>query len=531
MKSILLICTLLICAIGQAQTFSTSTAINIVETNVEYCSPITVTGLTQNLNCGTPMALRSVCIRIDHTFTSDLDIYLKSPNGTSVELTTDNGSLGDNYGQGATSTCFNMASTSNVTAGAAPFIAGPYLPEGNLNTFNTNVSGNGAWNLCVTDDSGGDTGTLISWSLEFGAPLGSPCATTTTNPVDPGTSTSAPIIPTACATATYNIPINALVKFYDDGGPGGNPCSETTVANGNFCNCGCQTITTICAPTGGFIIADFLEMAMFNTNSAFDWMVIYDGPTTSGTILFDNRVGGPNNVLGDCGKGPGYLGFCSTSRCLTFQFYASSVVNRAGWDANVYSTTVQCVVPLSIDLADFSIDCNETSRLVRWTTASEKNTDYFVVQFSSDGLAWADVAKVNANGTSNKVQNYNVRDLKSKGNGYYRLVEYELNGTNHVADMRYSECTSSFENSVTVFPNPVTNELSIQIESAEILGSSKIRIVDMNGIEVFSDQIQVDMMVQSFNFDKMKLANGTYLLHVEAANFALKPLRFIVIND
>jgi len=97
-------------------------------------------------------------LNITHTYTGDLDISLKSPMNTSVDLTSDNGGGGDNL----TNTIFNDGCTP-ITGGTPPY-AGCYGPEVSLSTF-LNQPINGTWTLVVADDAGGDTGSLSSWSL------------------------------------------------------------------------------------------------------------------------------------------------------------------------------------------------------------------------------------------------------------------------------------------------------------------------------------------------------------------------------
>ena len=63
--------------------------------------------------------------RIVHTFDADLDIYLVHPDATVVELSTDNGSLGDNY----VNTVLDDEAATSITTGSAPF-TGSYRPEG-----------------------------------------------------------------------------------------------------------------------------------------------------------------------------------------------------------------------------------------------------------------------------------------------------------------------------------------------------------------------------------------------------------------
>jgi len=108
----------------------------------------------------------NVTLNIMHTWDSDLDVYLTSPSGTVVELFTDVGSSGDNF----VNTTFDDEAATSIVAGTAPF-TGSYRPEGLLAGFD-GEDPNGTWTLSVTDDAGGDQGTLNSWSIaiETGEP-------------------------------------------------------------------------------------------------------------------------------------------------------------------------------------------------------------------------------------------------------------------------------------------------------------------------------------------------------------------------
>jgi subtilisin-like proprotein convertase family protein len=105
-----------------------------------------------------------VVVDIAHTWTADVDIYLISPAGTSVELTTDNGSSGDHY----TDTVFDDEAADSITAGAPPY-TGSFQPEGSLSVLDGEPIA-GTWTLQVIDDSGGIDGTLESWSLLITVP-------------------------------------------------------------------------------------------------------------------------------------------------------------------------------------------------------------------------------------------------------------------------------------------------------------------------------------------------------------------------
>jgi subtilisin-like proprotein convertase family protein len=107
-------------------------------------------------------------LNVSHKSDDQLDIFLIGPDGTRVELTTDNGGSGDNY----TTTTFDDEAGTAITAGAAPF-NGSYRPEGPLSAFDGKRL-NGTWTLEITDDTAGTAGKLNSWSLIVTGPSGSP---------------------------------------------------------------------------------------------------------------------------------------------------------------------------------------------------------------------------------------------------------------------------------------------------------------------------------------------------------------------
>ena len=105
----------------------------------------------------------NVTITISHDWNNDLDIFLISPSGTTVELSTDNGNDDDdNY----TSTVFDQEATTSITSGASPF-TGTFIPEGDLSLLYGQMSA-GNWTLSVDDDFGfADGGQIIDFTLEL----------------------------------------------------------------------------------------------------------------------------------------------------------------------------------------------------------------------------------------------------------------------------------------------------------------------------------------------------------------------------
>jgi uncharacterized repeat protein (TIGR01451 family) len=146
---------------GQQVDQNTPVAIRDVST-VETAIP--VSGITAALT-----RVR-VSLHLTHTYTSDLDIFLVGPDGTTVELSSDNGGSADNYGSACSPqnsrTTFDDAAATAITAGTAPFV-GTFRPEQSLAAFvgKSGSAVNGTWTLRISDDLGGDVGVLRCMSL------------------------------------------------------------------------------------------------------------------------------------------------------------------------------------------------------------------------------------------------------------------------------------------------------------------------------------------------------------------------------
>ncbi len=132
----------------------------------------------------------NVVLNIEHTYVSDLIVYLISPNGTRVELFSGVGSSGDNF----EGTILDDDADILINDGEAPF-TGSYQPEGNLlDFFGSNP--HGVWQLEVADSASDDEGYLYSWGLII-----EPC------PVPPAASNPSPV------NGITDLPVNICLSW------------------------------------------------------------------------------------------------------------------------------------------------------------------------------------------------------------------------------------------------------------------------------------------------------------------------------
>ncbi len=122
-------------------------------------------GLVGNQAMINPLLDVNVTINIEHTATVDLEVFLVSPGGTEIELTTRNGNFDDDY----TETTFDDVAALGIVDGTAPF-TGRFRPEELLEGLN-GPSPFGTWTLRVQDVENIFTGNLLDWTLEIHTPL------------------------------------------------------------------------------------------------------------------------------------------------------------------------------------------------------------------------------------------------------------------------------------------------------------------------------------------------------------------------
>lgn len=140
---------------GYVITATDTPIVILAETATTYNSTIQV---TENL----PITDVNVKVNIQHEWVRDLELFLVSPKGTSVVLTSNNGlDNAKNY----TNTVFDQQATDSITKGTAPF-TGAFIPEGDLSVLNGELSA-GIWTLKVTDLFDTDGGRIEEFTLEF----------------------------------------------------------------------------------------------------------------------------------------------------------------------------------------------------------------------------------------------------------------------------------------------------------------------------------------------------------------------------
>lgn len=99
---------------------------------------------------------------------------------------------------------------------------------------------------------------------------------------------------------------------------------------------------------------------------------------------------------------------------------------------------------------------------LEWKTASEKNTESFIVEWSVDGHNWSAIDTVAAVGNSVEEQTYRITHYDPAfGNNYYRLYILDFDGTYEYSNVAVVTFDKDISFSMNMYPNPTKDEMHI----------------------------------------------------------------------
>ncbi len=172
---------------------------------------------------------------------------------------------------------------------------------------------------------------------------------------------------------------------------------------------------------------------------------------------------------------------------------------------------------LPITLADFSGKESGDAILLEWSTLSEKNFHYFILQRSTDGINHTQIANIEGFGNSDVVRNYSYIDKNaSLGIVYYRLISVDYDGYSETFDpisVKFNGGDNA--DAIQVYPNPIfRNELTVKYLP---MGDETVEIAlfDHTGNALFRSAVSESITIETEDLKPgmyyLKISNGQTL--------------------
>jgi hypothetical protein len=169
--------------------------------------------------------------------------------------------------------------------------------------------------------------------------------------------------------------------------------------------------------------------------------------------------------------------------------------------------------PLPISLIKFTADKISEKVKLNWVTATEINNDKFIIERSADGENFELVAEVKGAGNSREINSYNVVDAAPlKGTSYYRLTQVDFNG----ASETFAPVAVNMSGKLhlaTVQSNTEAGNIDLNIYSPSATSTS-IRVTDLSGRTIASQQVNLVEGYQSVNINTNNLSSGIHIIQI-----------------
>lgn len=172
-------------------------------------------------------------------------------------------------------------------------------------------------------------------------------------------------------------------------------------------------------------------------------------------------------------------------------------------------TTNVARTPLPVTLLEFTGESQPTGVRLRWSTASEQNSDFFQVERSPDLLTWSHVTTVPAAGESNSLISYEAFDPTTRTSlTYYRLKQVDQDDTFTFSPV--ISIASTEVRDIQLWPNPSSGILRISDPTGPM---TSLRVLDSRGSLV--DQ-NINLSTDIIDLDLSGHFPGVYFVHIES---------------
>lgn len=157
---------------------------------------------------------------------------------------------------------------------------------------------------------------------------------------------------------------------------------------------------------------------------------------------------------------------------------------------------------LPVQWLDFTVDCKYDKAILQWSTATELNNSNFEIERSIDNENFLYRGTVKGNGTTTAIKEYSFEDNIDEFMGapiiYYRLKQIDFNGKSEYS--KVVAVNTKRDKSCAVFPNPVTNLLTISLNEIHSEKSLVVQILNTLGVVIATDIVPAGIKTLTHDF-------------------------------
>lgn len=199
----------------------------------------------------------------------------------------------------------------------------------------------------------------------------------------------------------------------------------------------------------------------------------------------------------------------TTSNYVTAVSFSSTDLVRS-WTLIDQSTHL-----LPLVLVSYEAECFAGNGIISWQTASEANTDYFILEASADGNEFEFLAAIEAAGNSFSETSYSYI-AENNSATYYKLILVNTNGETEELGITNLNCGTQTSETVNAYASGF-QQITLQTLGLSV-GNYSLQLFDIAGKLFLQKEIPIDNYFNQFIIEDKKLAAGMYILRLSGTH-------------
>jgi hypothetical protein len=173
-------------------------------------------------------------------------------------------------------------------------------------------------------------------------------------------------------------------------------------------------------------------------------------------------------------------------------------------------SSVNAILP--VELIEQKVICEEDAVLIKWSTMTELNNNYYNIKRSDDGTNFTAIQKIEAVKNSNTKTNYQFKDFYTSDEiVYYQIEQHDNDGTiNSFPILSISDECNNIKNLIQI-RNNYSSKPSLFIRSQNNI-KYKIIVYDIQGKNVYDEQLDAKKGENLFQLNFPYLSKAMYLI-------------------
>lgn len=236
--------------------------------------------------------------------------------------------------------------------------------------------------------------------------------------------------------------------------------------------------------------------------------------------------GNLNCAFGDCGQNAlyecvydcnGHNGYATDQTPRQCDATASPYCWYNGGGGNAGELYCQGIT-LPIELLDFWGQSTGNYNEIHWETNSELDNDYFIISYSSNGVEFNELIRVDGAGTTTTPQSYYFRHGNPiYGTSYYKLTQVDYNGESEefpVIAIKNKKMDSQYVFS-DVYPNPSSDIFYFNYNGNSLNETIYVKVTNLLGKTVLTGSVDKYNNSQAIPFKLIGVEKGNYFIEIK----------------